>query len=120
METNSNAITQYDDFAVRHLAAFNAYSVIFEAQNPRPQLAKVSRDTVSLIIVAALAVVMIAAVIVSGSRTVDEFAPEGLPGIGIVAFVMVEGGIMAYAFFAPVAALARNDSPARCAGQRLD
>lgn len=96
METQ---ITQYDDFAVKHLAAFNAYKVIFTSQNPLPQLAKVSRDTVSLIIVTALAVVMIAAVIVSGSRTVDEFAPEGLPGIGLIAFVMVEGGIMAYAFF---------------------
>lgn len=91
-------IQQYDNFAVKHLAAFNAFSTIFEAQNPRPLLAKVSRDTVSLIIVLALALVMVAAVIVSGSRTIDEFA-VGNPFIGVVAFVMVEGGIMAYAFF---------------------
>lgn len=96
---NESMLAQYDEFAVKHLAAYNAFATIFEAQNPRPTLATISRDTVSLIIVLALAVVMVAAVIVSGSRTVDEFAPDGLPGIGIIAFVMVEGGIMAYAFF---------------------
>lgn len=96
MDTQSSQL--YDEHATRHLAAYNAFSVIFEAQNARPQLVRISRDMVSLLIVIALAIVMIAAIIVSGSRTIAEFTVDN-PLIGITAFVMVEGGIMAYAFF---------------------
>lgn len=97
-----NEIQQYDEFAVKHLAAFNAFSTIYEAKNPRPIATQVSRDRVSTIIVCALTLVMIAAVIVSGSRTIAEFGgdePSLKQIIGFVAFIMVEGGIMAYAFF---------------------
>lgn len=96
MENENQAIQQYDEFAVRHNAAMAAYLSIYETRNPRPQKEQISRDVVSLIIVVALAIVMIAAVIVSSSRTIDEFG-GGL--IGATAFVMIEGGIMAYAFF---------------------
>jgi hypothetical protein len=89
-------IGQFDELAVRHNAAMAAYLTMYEARAPRPQKEQISRDIVSLITMVALAIVMIAAVIVSSSRTVDEF---GGGAIGATAFVMVEGGIMAYAFF---------------------
>lgn len=101
MDTD-NELMQFDMLATKHLAAYNAHATIFEGRNPRPQLQKVQRDLVSMIIILALALVMIAAVIVSGSRTVNEFGGDtvGLKTlIGLTAFVMVEGGIMAYAFF---------------------
>lgn len=89
-------IGQFDELAVRHNAAMAAYLTMYEARAPRPQKEQISRDIVSLITMIALAIVMVAAVIVSSSRTVDEF---GGGAIGATAFVMVEGGIMAYAFF---------------------
>lgn len=89
-------IMQFDELAVRHNAAMSAYLSMFEARTPRPQKEQVSRDIVSFITMIALAIVMVAAVIVSSSRTIDEF---GGGAIGATAFVMVEGGIMAYAFF---------------------
>lgn len=87
---------EFNELAVRHNAAMAAYLTMYEARAPRPQKEQISRDIVSLIIIIALAIVMAAAVIVSSSRTIDEF---GGGAIGTTAFVMVEGGIMAYAFF---------------------
>jgi len=92
----SDMIQVYDEFAVKHEAAFAAFTRIHEAKNPRPGKSTVKRDLVSMIIVFALAVVMAAAVIVSSSRTIDEF---GGGAIGATAFVMIEGGIMVYALF---------------------
>jgi hypothetical protein len=89
-------IGQFDELAVRHNAAMAAFKTMHEARHPLPVKEQISRDVVSLIIVIALTIVMVAAVIVSSSRTIDEF---GGGAIGITAFVMVEGGIMAYAFF---------------------
>lgn len=91
-----NDLHLYDEFAVKHEAAFAAFTRIHEAKNPRPSQVIIRRDVVSLMIVIALAIVMVAAIIVSSSRTVEEF---GGGGIGAIAFVMIEGGIMAYAFF---------------------
>lgn len=91
-----NDIQLYDEYAVKHEAAFAAFSRIHESKNPRPELGTVQRDLVSSLIVAALAVVMFAAVAVSMSRTINEF---GGGFIGAAAFVMVEGGIMVYALF---------------------
>lgn len=92
----SEMIQIYDEFAVKHEAAFAAFTRIHEAKNPRPLLATIQRDIVSIIIILALALVMLAAIIVSSSRTISEF---GGGFIGTTAFVMIEGGIMAYAFF---------------------
>jgi hypothetical protein len=89
-------ISQFDELAVRHNAAMAAFRTMHEARHPLPTEEKIARDNVSLIIVIALAIVMVAAVIVSSSRTIDEF---GGGAIGLTAFVMIEGGIMAYAFF---------------------
>ncbi len=96
MSEENQALQQYDDFAVRHNAAMAAFKTMHEARHPLPVKEEISRDVVSLIIIVALAIVMVAAVIVSSSRTIDEF---GGGAIGVTAFVMVEGGIMAYAFF---------------------
>src|SRR4051812_38722949 len=90
-------ITQiYDEAVVRHEVAYAGFTRIYEMKNPRPTKSTIKRDTVSMIIVFALAVVMGAAVVVSSSRTIDEF---GGGGIGATAFVMIEGGIMVYALF---------------------
>lgn len=96
MSEENQALLQYDDFAIRHNAAMAAFKTMHEARHPLPKKEEISRDVVSLIIIVALAIVMVAAVIVSSSRTIDEF---GGGAIGATAFVMVEGGIMAYAFF---------------------
>lgn len=96
MSEENQALQQYDDFAIRHNAAMAAFKTMHEARHPLPVKEEISRDIVSLIIIIALAIVMVAAVVVSSSRTIDEF---GGGAIGVTAFVMVEGGIMAYAFF---------------------
>lgn len=96
MENENQVIQIYDEFAIRHNAAMAAFKTMYEARHPLPVKEEISRDVVSLIIIVALAIVMVAAVVVSSSRTIDEF---GGGAIGVTAFVMVEGGIMAYAFF---------------------
>lgn len=96
MSEENQALQQYDDFAIRHNAAMAAFKTMHEARHPLPVKEEISRDVVSFIIIVALAIVMVAAVIVSSSRTIDEF---GGGAIGATAFIMVEGGIMAYAFF---------------------
>lgn len=96
MSEENQALQQYDDFAIRHNAAMAAFKTMHEARHPLPVKEEISRDVVSLIIILALAIVMVSAVIVSSSRTIDEF---GGGTIGVTAFIMVEGGIMAYAFF---------------------
>lgn len=95
--SEQNQMTQvYDEYGIKHQAAYTVYVKTYELENPRPDLATVSRDVVSLIIVLFLTVVSIASIIVSGSRTIEEF---GGGTIGLIAFVMIEGGIMAYGFF---------------------
>lgn len=89
-------IQVYSDYAEKHEAAYTSFARVHESKNPRPTKATVKRDTVSLLIILALTVVMVASVIVSSSRTVEEF---GGPGFGTVAFVMIDAGVMVYAFF---------------------
>lgn len=93
---SGNTVQVYDEFAVKHEAAYAAFRRIHESKNPQPIMDTVERDIVSLIIVIALTIVSVASIIVSSSRTVEEF---GGGTIGATAFVMIEGGIMAYAFF---------------------
>lgn len=86
----------YDEYAARHAAAYTVFRQTYELENPRPDIVTITRDIVSLIIVLALTIVSIASIVVSGSRTIEEF---GGSFIGAIAFVMIEGGIMAYGFF---------------------
>lgn len=96
MSEEKHVTRVYDDYAIRHNAAYTVFRQTYELENPRPSIETVSRDVVSLIIILALTIVSIASIIVSGSRTIEEFG-GGL--IGTIAFVMIEGGIMAYGFF---------------------
>lgn len=98
----------YDEFVARHEAAYTGFVKYYTLKNPPPEKQVISRDVVSLIIIIGLAVVMVASIIVSGTRTVAEF---GGAGFGTVAFVMIEGGIMMYAFFRA----RRSASPERLA-----
>lgn len=91
---NANELRNYDDYASKYNAAFSAFVKIFEMRNPRPVKKEITRD--NLFVPIGLVVIMIASVLVSGSRTVDEF---GGGGIGASAFIMLEGAIIAYAFF---------------------
>lgn len=93
----NDQITQvYDEHVIRHNAAYAGFSSIYESKNPRPIKPTIRRDFVSLMIVIALTVVMGASIIVSGSRTIQEFGGQG---IGTVAFVMIECGVVVYALF---------------------
>lgn len=87
-------IQQYDEFAVKHKAAYAAFSSIYEDRFPPPQPTPVEAD--SLFVPIALVVMIIASVLVSGSRTVIEF---GGGFFGLMAFLMLEGAIVAYAFY---------------------
>lgn len=87
-------IQQYDEFAIKHRAAYAAFSSIYEDKNPPPQPTPVETD--SLFVPIALVVMILASVLVSGSRTITEFG-GGL--VGFMAFLMLEGAIVAYAFY---------------------
>lgn len=97
VKSEHSEVTQvYDEYTVRLQAAYAGFSSFYESKNPRPTLATVRRDFVSLIIVIALTVVMLASIIVSGSRTIPEF---GGGFIGTIAFIMSDCAVMVYAFF---------------------
>lgn len=89
-----NQLSQYDEIAIRHRAAFAAFKSIYEDKNPPPVPAAVEHD--SLFVPIALVIMIVASVIVSGSRTIIEFG-GGI--VGAMAFVMLEGAIVAYAFY---------------------
>lgn len=93
---SEQSLVVYDEFVARHEAAYTGFVKYYTLKNPPPEKAMMKPDRVSQIIVLGLAVVMGASVIVSGTRTVEEFGGQGF---GTVAFVMIEGGIMMYAFF---------------------
>lgn len=95
METQIQ-VGQFEEMALRYNTALIAAKSTYEIRRPKPQRKIVERDKVSRMIVAALTLVMFASVIVSGSRTIEEFH-GGF--IGIVAFIMIEVGVIAYAFF---------------------
>lgn len=92
--SEQNALSQYDDIALKHNAAYAAFRTIYEAKLPAPVMPQVERE--SIFVPIALVVMIIASVVVSGSRTIVEFG-GGL--VGVSAFVMLEGAIVAYAFF---------------------
>lgn len=89
-----NQISQFDEIAVRHKAAYAAFSSIYEDKFPPPAPSAVEAD--SLFVPIALVVMIIASVLVSGSRTIIEF---GGGFVGLMAFAMLEGAIVAYAFY---------------------
>ena len=83
----------YSELALKHNAALAAFKTMHEAKHPLPQLMKADRS--DWYIALGLIVIVLASVIVSGSRTIAEFG-GGL--IGISAFVMLECAVVAYTF----------------------
>lgn len=87
-------ITQvYEELAIKHNAAYAAFRSIYEAKNPTPKPRK--KNWSDMYVVVGVLVIVLASVLVSGSRTVAEFGGEL---IGIAAFVMLECSIVAFAF----------------------
>jgi len=78
-------ITQYDDHAEKTEAAFAAFARVYRLTTPAPK-PPASRRAITLSMIG-LIVVTIAAVLVSGDRTIDEFG--GWPR-GVAAFAMLE------------------------------
>lgn len=96
MDGNGSKLQIYDEIAIRTKAAYAAFSEVHEAKNPRPVPPAAQRDYVSIFIIGGMILSTVAGVIVSGSRTIPEF---GGGFIGSMAFMMIEGGIVSYAFF---------------------
>ena len=95
-------LINYDELAQRHNAAYAAFESIYETKNPPPVKPGTSlSQRVSLwLTLAALLALMIACLVVSGSRTVPAFSGEGgNDGIGWAAFVMLDVTVIFYAFF---------------------
>lgn len=87
-------LSQFDELAIIHNAGYNAFKSMYETRNPPPRQTVIQRE--SVFVPVALCIMIIASVLVSGSRTVLEFG-GGI--VGVSAFVMLEGAIVTYAFF---------------------
>lgn len=86
-------ITRYDEYAAHHEAAYAAFYKIFSSKTPPPERQIVKSENRAT--VGVLAALVIASVLVSGSRTIVEF---GGGVIGVAGFVMLELGIVSYAY----------------------
>jgi len=84
--------------------AYSAHVAMYAARNPMPVVRVPPSKIITMpvyqkadrLITGSMAVMLIASVIVSGSRTITEFG-GGITGLA--AFVMLEGGIISYAYF---------------------
>ena len=85
------AYAGYDEFAQQYEAAYRAFAATYELRTPRPEKPKRRWDNAGVLL--ALAVMLLAQVIVSGSRTIKEFGE-----VGGAAFVMLEVGMVTFAF----------------------
>ena len=91
--SENSSIARFDEHANEEIAAYEAYSRIYATRNPPPIRAAVQHgDTLVLL---GLIILMGASIVVSGSRTIVEF---GGGFVGVSAFVMIEIGIIAYAY----------------------
>lgn len=89
-----NFIQLYEEIADKHNAAYDNFRRTYEKENPMPLRSRVDSD--GLLVFFSLLFLVVASVIVSGSRTIEEFG-GGL--VGGSAFMMLEIGIVIYAFF---------------------
>lgn len=87
-------LSQFEERALIHNAGYAAFKSIYETITPPPQRTIIQRE--NIFVPVALCIMIIASVLVSGSRTVLEF---GGGVVGVSAFVMLEGAIVTYAFF---------------------
>lgn len=84
----------YDEIEERQLRGYQSFEKIYEVQHPPPVKPKSTGITLTgVITIAALIVLVVAAMIVSGSRTIVEFG-----SVGGAAFLMLEVGSLVYAF----------------------
>lgn len=81
----------YDLFAQQYEAAYRAFAATYELRTPKPIMPR--RRLTNAGVLVALGAMLIAQVIVSGSRTIREFGDVGYP-----AFVMLELGMVVFAF----------------------
>jgi hypothetical protein len=86
-------LTQYDEMQARFAAAYEYHVQTYSIKNPPP--AEPQDEGFDRIVVGGLALLVLSSVIVSGSRTIDEFG-GGL--IGWSAFAMLELGVVTYAY----------------------
>ena len=91
---NGVDLSRFDQMALYHNAGHAAFKSMYETRYPAPQRPTLQRE--SIFVPVALCIMIIASVLVSGSRTVLEFG-GGI--VGVSAFVMLEGAIVTYAFF---------------------
>lgn len=89
----SDQFQQYDEIARRYEAAITAFNRTYIVRVPPPERAEVKGE--SIFVMVALALMVVASVIVSGSRTIVAF---GGGVIGVAGFIMIECAIVAYAF----------------------
>lgn len=83
----------YQQYAEQHNEAYEAFRKIYEKKVPSPVRPTVQKESIWTTV--GLSVMVVASVIVSGSRTILEF---GGGEVGISAFVMLEVGAIMYAY----------------------
>lgn len=93
METELD-ISGFDKRALIYNAGYAGFRSMYETVTPPPRQIIAQRE--NIFVPVALCIMIIASVLVSGSRTVLEFG-GGI--VGVSAFVMLEGAIVTYAFF---------------------
>lgn len=91
---NNLDLSIFEERALIANAGYAAYKSMYETTNPPPRQTVIQRE--NIFVPVALCIMIIASVLVSGSRTVIEF---GGGVVGVSAFVMLEGAIVTYAFF---------------------
>ncbi|MCK6579933.1 MAG: hypothetical protein L6Q98_17725 [Anaerolineae bacterium] len=93
--SSSHPPTLYDDMQARIVAAYSAFEGVYRVQHPEPQRPPAARLSASdLLVIASIGVMVIAAMIVSGSRTIAEFGQ-----VGGAAFLMLEVGALILAIW---------------------
>jgi hypothetical protein len=97
-EKQNTVASEYQQIADEMLAARKAFEQTYTARVPAPQPPAERHD--DRVVMLALAVMLGASMLVSASRTVGEFSTDAPLGvlIGLAAFLMLEVGMVAYAF----------------------
>lgn len=86
-------VLEYDELVARHNAAHAAHVEMYKAKRPQPSAPELERT--DWVVMAALSIMVVSSVIVSGSRTITEF---GGGVVGVAAFAMLELGIVGAAY----------------------
>lgn len=91
MSDASNVIEINATHGLQHeLELLEQYKPLYESTTPKPERVVARRDAKSVLISAAFTAILVGGLIVSGSRTVPEFALNATELVGISAFVMIE------------------------------